>query len=339
VCLAGDFNSDFGRTTPNTQELTEFCTAENFVPLINNEKSTVNYTFEAACGTLSCIDHIIVTENFVNSVNAYYCIEDVDNLSDHLPVVVELDFPSDYNKDCTTQNTTKCAWYKASIKDISKYKSILDTHLDSFWCDNLESILCSDVTCSKDNHVCELNSLYYHILYSCLQASTECIPMMSNNLKRKTVPGFAEYCKPLRDEALYWHNLWKSQGRPNCGYFTDMRKNARSQYHKSVRKVKANENKIRSQRMAEALKCNKQRDLWSEVKKIKSTARSVSSNIDGHTNFEDITKLFAGKYETLYNSVNYDDIEIQELLDCVNNLIKCGNTDVYYLAVFDDCDV
>ena len=339
ICLAGDFNSDFRRSSPNTQELNDFCANENFVPLVNNDISTVEYTFESACGTLTCIDHIIVTENLANSVKSYYCIDDICNLSDHMPVMVEFDIPCTYNESSFVENKERCAWYKASIKDISQYKCKLDTILDCSWCDRLECIKCSNATCNKENHINELNYLYNHIVNACIQASIECIPIVSSIKRKKVLPGFSEYCKPLRDEAVKWHNLWKDQGRPSSGFYADKRKVTRSEYHKCVRKVKVNENKIRSQKMAEAIKCNNQRNLWSEVKKIKSSARCISSNIDGITDQKGITELFAKKYNELYNSVNYNDSEIQGLFSYVNDMIADNNNDLCNSATFGNHDV
>ena len=58
--------------------------------------------------------------------------------------------------------------------------------------------------------------------------------------------------------------------------------------------------------MAHALMSNNSRDLWSEVRKVKSRNSKISSNVDGSCDSKEITELFSEKYKHLYNSVPYD---------------------------------
>ena len=90
VCVLGDLNTDLKRTTPHTNELLEYCAKESLVPLVFHDMSNVVQTFEAACGSVSCIDHVIVSQNLSDDVKSYFSIVDNDNLSDHDPVVAEI---------------------------------------------------------------------------------------------------------------------------------------------------------------------------------------------------------------------------------------------------------
>ena len=51
---------------------------------------------------------------------------------------------------------------------------------------------------------------------------------------------------------------------------------------------------------------NRLRDLWSEVKQIKGRSRKSACTIDGVNGDQDIADLFSDKYNTLYNSVPFD---------------------------------
>ena len=62
ICLAGDFNTDVSRHSPQTTELLDFCENENLQLLVKNNISSVDYTFESACGSKSGIVQIIVTD-------------------------------------------------------------------------------------------------------------------------------------------------------------------------------------------------------------------------------------------------------------------------------------
>ncbi len=67
---------------------------------------------------------------------------------------------------------------------------------------------------------------------------------------------------------------------------------------------------IRMQKMAEALVSNKTRDLFSETSKIKGCNNILPSSVDDASTVDDIVNLFADKYSNLYNSVAYDQSEI-----------------------------
>jgi len=45
---------------------------------------------------------------------------------------------------------------------------------------------------------------------------------------------------------------------------------------------------------------NLNRDFWSEVRKVKGSAKHVSNTVDGVTDSNDIADMFADKYDDLY---------------------------------------
>jgi len=81
--------------------------------------------------------------------------------------------------------------------------------------------------------------------------------------------------------------------------------------------VKKNEQKIVRQRFAEAVLCNNNRDLWSEVRRINGNRAAPAGTIDGQSSPDCISRMFADKYQQLYNSVPYS---TQEMID-IRNLI------------------
>ena len=57
--------------------------------------------------------------------------------------------------------------------------------------------------------------------------------------------------------------------------------------------------------MAEAIINNNSRDLWSEIRKVGNTTKTVLTCIDGVTGNINIAELFSNQYNKLYNSVRY----------------------------------
>ena len=159
ICLAGDFNTDVSRHSPHTTELLDFCENENLQLLVKNNISSVDYTFESACGSKSCIDQIIVTDNISRDVLSYDNITDVNNFSDHLPVVVKFRFCCPYIVSHHGTNVQKPQWFKANPNDILRYKNVLDSNLDKFV--NNDNLSVCDCTLPLLKRVCYLPNKQY----------------------------------------------------------------------------------------------------------------------------------------------------------------------------------
>ena len=109
--------------------------------------------------------------------------------------------------------------------------------------------------------------------------------------------------KEYAEKANFWHYIWKEDGRKRSGVLADIRRRTRAQYHYAIRMVKKDYIQLRNNRMGEAVANNNDRVLWNEVKKISSTNNKLPNAMDGCTNIDEISNIFASKYENLYNTV------------------------------------
>ena len=82
-------------------------------------------------------------------------------------------------------------------------------------------------------------------------------------------------------------------------HIAEMRRITRAWYHRAVRHIMREDDIIRSTKMAEAISENRNRDLWSEVRRIKGRNKFLPSNIDGVVGDEEIAQLFSDKYKQL----------------------------------------
>ena len=106
-----------------------------------------------------------------------------------------------------------------------------------------------------------------------------------------------------------------------------------------MRKVVKNEDRLQSERMANALKSNNHKNLWHEVNKLKGMAKTLPVIVDGVKVDANIADIFAKKYEHLYTSVSSD----EGTMSCVTNEIKgkldeLSNDDVNS-SLFAVCDI
>ena len=89
--------------------------------------------FFGPTGSKSLIDHFIVTVNISQYVNKYYTLDLFENISDHMPLYVEIDnhtpMISSTVDTCITTRI-RALWSGASVDDITKYKQYVDLYLD-----------------------------------------------------------------------------------------------------------------------------------------------------------------------------------------------------------------
>ena len=52
------------------------------------------------------------------------------------------------------------------------------------------------------------------------------------------IPGWNERVRSLRDNAIFWNNLWKDAGCPALGSVADIRKKTKSKFKYAVRRLK-----------------------------------------------------------------------------------------------------
>lgn len=78
--------------------------------------------------------------------------------------------------------------------------------------------------------------------------------------------------------------------------------------------------------MVKVLKSNRQRDFWTEVKKVHGTASRSASSIDGLSDDQEIADHFANTYEHLFNSVGHSDADLINVKNETDQLCTVQNT-------------
>ena len=268
----------------------------------------------------SVIDHFMVSQNLAIHVKGISTDASIDNLSDHLVLCVALDVAPIRQSLEYVENEEKLLWACATESDVAQYKRNLNNELLS--CNiPVDALSCRDHFC-KD-HTNDLQQFHDTIINACLSASV-CIPTCSRKGRKMPVPGWSEFVKPYRDQAIFWHQLWQDNNSPRCGIIADIRRRTRTQYHKVLKNVQRNENDMRYYKLANSFGNGPSRDFWGEVKKLRGRSTRHPSNIDGVTGEQNITDLFSNKYKGLYNSVPYDVNQMKRLtnnisLDIVNH--------------------
>ena len=317
--LGGDLNTDFSRVSPQVSAVKDFLQVTGLTSGLNHVSSSVSYTFESkGNSSRSLIDHICLPKDYLAYIHEYYTISSVENVSDHDALVCSLDIDITYLRKQELVYTPKPAWYKATLDDIAQFKKDLSNRLASYKISN-ELLHCTDIACTS--HRYEIDELFYKIVESCLLAEESHIPLTGRK-PNGCIPGWNDLVKAKRQESLYWHHLWKQQGRPPDGEVADQMRYTRKNYHAAVKDCQKNQSAIQSERMASALLGNRQRDFWSEVRRLSKSQKSNSAIVDNLSESKDIAKLFHDRFKELYTSVPSSQNEIEQLLNRINSGLK-----------------
>ena len=196
VIIGGDFNTDLRRTSSlHADKLLQYMQSECMLPLVNHDKSTVDYTYESKSNSVrSVLDHVIVSENLFNSVHTYDVIHDGCNLSDHSAVVASFNISTHHVLTAMDENYIFPYWQKANEHELSYYRQILDGELDKIIIPE-EAILCQDFFCSA--HTNDIVCFYDSIVNACLNASDSAIPFGTKSYNGKV--GWNSFVKPYKD--------------------------------------------------------------------------------------------------------------------------------------------
>ena len=137
-------------------------------------------------------------------------------------------------------------------------------------------------------------------------------------VKKNSIPGWLDYVKPAKDDAVFWNSVWISCGKPIGTEVHNIMKRTRNKYHYQIRICKKNADYIKKTKLIEA--CSNQNvDLFDELKKLRTSKPVAASMIDGVS--DNVETYFGMKYSDLYNSANDEDATLKaydEICDKVN---------------------
>ena len=197
IVIAGDFNTDFLRNSPQARELKSFREAENLISCKNFPGNNVEFSYECkTTGNRSLIDHILITENIENFICNFKAKESLDNLSDHIPLSLDLNINCNYLKTKEITHQAKVAWYRVNINDTVKYKSCLDKELRNIKVPH-EALQCKLLHCTEHDIV--INEFHNNIVNACLSAGYDSLPITGDSTKgshkNSTRAGWNDYCR------------------------------------------------------------------------------------------------------------------------------------------------
>ena len=324
IMIGGDFNTDLEKINLQTNQLIQFCDSESFIISDLLPLSNVKYTFECqSSGNKSFIDHILVTPNIQSYIKSCVAYDSINNSSDHISVILELNINCSYLKTNQIVNQPGIAWYESTIDNLNDYKKMLDLELSKIAIP-LNALNCQKIDCKE--HSDDIDKFHNDILSSCISAGQKVLPRTSkyNSNKRKTKAGWDEYVKEKQVTAMSWHKQWKDEGCPKNTYTAIMRRKTRLQYHYAIKCIEKNENIIKSNNMAKKF-LEKPKKAWNDCAKLRGRKNRIPNSVENVTGEKNISELFGREFSGLFNSVGNDLNNINGLKSLIEESIVASN--------------
>lgn len=332
IVLLGDLNADFSRDTEFVTLLRNFILDNNLGTLWSKFECDFTYNFTRLVNGVqrtffSKIDHFCVSSDLLPSCIEAMPLHFVDNLSNHEPIFMKFNCvpsPVQIVSDKNSIKPPKPLWRNASNADIDGYQHDLRLGLDDI---NLPNCLhCTNVCCDCLEHRDQIDTYAFQIMESISCAVNNNIPFSKSNASSGTtnnspMPGWSDYVKPFRDDAFFWHSVWKSAGRPqNCNLHVVM-KSTRNKYHFAIRKVRKHESLLRKNKFLEDCLSGKINNIFDKIKSSRNNNCSSAKMVDGVSGQENIASLFKDIYKDIYNK-HTGGVELLNFLDDLNRNIQ-----------------
>lgn len=261
VIIGGDMNVDFSRKNSHDIYLDNFITRNDMQCGWDLDAAECDYTFvDFVNQRFACIDHFFVSNSITNCVNAVQVIEDPLNLSNHCPIVMDLNLHSvSVHEEPVKKISSKIAWHKVDVNDpvIRVYQECVNNHLSKLVPRSVYT--CCDVACESKKHIQELNEWCDDLIDLCL-ASDYIFPRTRQ--RGKVIPGWQDEVKVYKDESLFWFNTWKYHNKPNFGVVYENMKDSKAQYSYAVRRLKRRSHFLKNKKFVETLAENKHREFF-----------------------------------------------------------------------------
>ena len=214
-----------------------------------------------------------------------------------------------YKEKLKSVPVVKTNWKKADENDIEEYAEMLDSLLSVS--PPPASIVCQDVMCQDPSHSQERDLHVVEVLEKIVQASSACIPTVTidaNKKKQKMLPGWVETVLPAKKDALFWHSIWISFGKPTTGTgLYNVMRWTRNKYKYAVRKCKREDSRLHSEALGSAAEASNN-ELFKEMKKHlgskKGSGQQVPDSLEGAVTKPDIVAKFRECYKQMYNSAD-----------------------------------
>ena len=235
VIIGGDLNTDYRRNNAHAKGLADFCTRNCLKDLWNENLCTDRVTYVSSdLQAKSCLDRFIMSRTL--TVKKFGTIDEATNPSNHLPIQCTVKcyagrIATDHVKN---KLQTNIAWHKVSEYMYSQNQDRVTNCLKGIR--SYSCLKCENLNCELSQHKYEIDHLSEQLEDVLITCANKLFPKTKS---RHAKPFWKEKIKPLKDDSMFWHWVWRECGKPSHGVIADIYKNCKRRYHNAVKSLKS----------------------------------------------------------------------------------------------------
>ena len=265
--------------------------------LIPNFDSSASYTrCNVKSNSYTLIDGILISNSLSNLVSDVRISHYGDNVSDHSPVEMTLNFTLVENT-ITRKKVDPCImWNKLSSSSIEQFRQKMSQKLDEINFPSLQ-LLHGQTCCDNASHRDAIES-YYRDIVSAVSYADGFLPRVTpgtqktywsdelNNLKRKSI----DCCR-----------FWKANGMPKSGPIFDCKQKCSYDYKLAIRIAKKQSSSVTNNRLHDHLVDRDTNSFWKVWRNEVRADNSLVNRVDGVTDEKQIADAFAVHFKGVYS--------------------------------------
>ena len=235
IIFGGDLNCELKGTSPfdplwaELQTKFDLVSCDSFLP-----PSAFTY-FHESLDQRKLNDHFLVSKSLldVNALNNCRIMEDGDNPSDHLPIVMTLSINANASthQPCQPSSIETLKWDKLSSEQKATFSNRLQILVNARPASVLLSQCRKACRCNEDQCKQAIQD-EYDCLMRCLKESDSHLPRYKPGVEKSWwTPNLTQ----LRNKSIDIHALWINQGRPRQGPTHEERLLVRAEYKRTIR--------------------------------------------------------------------------------------------------------
>ena len=296
IIIGGDLNTELRGNSPFDALWSDLLTKHSLTHC-DNLVSGPNYTYRhESLNQCKFNDHFILSQSLINHTSNHKIIDDGDNSSDHLPLVMNLSVSAGGigPSEIVPPASSKPQWNRLKANQLSAYADAVEEQLlrrqtprAYFSCSN---------NCSCRNAACHaaLQEEYDDIVRS-LVAASRTLPKASPPGKEKD--WWSPNLTSLQDQSIAIQSAWIAEGRPRHGPTYMERLRVRAAYKREIRNAKKAPKQEAWNRLHSDLLDNNTNSFWKRWRHLYGKNKShCAPVVDGHTSKEGIANAFKSAF-------------------------------------------
>lgn len=295
--IMGDWNANLGEVQNSAfaSHLLNFCDENELKVSSCMILPADSYTYiSESWHTTSWLDHAISSVDFhdiITDITVHYEITDAD----HVPFTIHINHEMAPELSKEENNCfPKVKWDVLSEEVLLQYYNMTEDKLTNIVIP--EAIRCEDVFCCNSDHISCINQFYEDIVASLVEAGG-IIAHHSGKKSNFNKPGWNDYVADLYKASKEAYKLWANSGKQRQGpiFDTYVRSRARCKY--AIRYIKANENALSKESLANKMTQSDYKSFWKQIKLMNNSKTPLPTSIDGVSGGEAIAELWKKTFQ------------------------------------------